>query len=32
MVQITDTARDKFKEILDQNSGKYLRIFIQGMG
>jgi Fe-S cluster assembly iron-binding protein IscA len=32
MVQITDTARDKFKEILDQNAGKYLRIFIQGMG
>jgi Fe-S cluster assembly iron-binding protein IscA len=32
MVQITDTARDKIKEILDQNSGKYLRIFIQGMG
>jgi Fe-S cluster assembly iron-binding protein IscA len=32
MVQITDTARDKIKEILDQNEGKYLRIFAQGMG
>jgi Fe-S cluster assembly iron-binding protein IscA len=32
MVQITDTARDKLKEILDQNAGKYLRIFVQGMG
>jgi Fe-S cluster assembly iron-binding protein IscA len=32
MIQITDTARDKLREILDQNSGKYLRIFIQGAG
>jgi Fe-S cluster assembly iron-binding protein IscA len=32
MVQITDTARDKIKEILDQNDGKFLRIFISGVG
>jgi Fe-S cluster assembly iron-binding protein IscA len=32
MVQITDTARDKIQKVLDQNSGKYLRVFIQGMG
>ena len=32
MVQITDTARDKIKDILDQNEGKYLRIFLQGGG
>jgi Fe-S cluster assembly iron-binding protein IscA len=32
MVQITDTARDKIQEVLDKNDGKYLRIFIQGMG
>lgn len=32
MVQITDMARDKIKEILDQNNGKYLRVFIQGSG
>jgi Fe-S cluster assembly iron-binding protein IscA len=32
MIQITDTARDKLREILDQNSGKLLRIFVQGAG
>jgi Fe-S cluster assembly iron-binding protein IscA len=32
MIQITDTARDKLREILDQNSGKYLRVFVQGVG
>jgi len=32
MVQITNMARDKIQEILNQNSGKYLRIFVQGMG
>ena len=32
MVQITDMARDEIQKILEQNSGKYLRIFIQGMG
>jgi Fe-S cluster assembly iron-binding protein IscA len=32
MVEITDTARDKIKEILQQNEGKYLRILLQGVG
>ena len=32
MVQITDSARDKLKEILDQNTGKYLRLYTQGAG
>ena len=32
MVQITDTARDKIQEVLDQNEGKYLRIFVDGTG
>ena len=32
MVQITDMAKEKLQEILDQNRGKYLRLFIQGMG
>jgi Fe-S cluster assembly iron-binding protein IscA len=32
MMQITDTAREKIQEILDQNTGKYVRLFIQGMG
>jgi Fe-S cluster assembly iron-binding protein IscA len=32
MVQITDTARDRIKEILEKESGKSLRIYIQGMG
>ena len=29
MVTITDTARGKIQELLNQNSGKYLRIFEQ---
>ncbi len=32
MVQITDMARDKIQEVLKENGGKYLRIFIQGAG
>lgn len=32
MIQITDVARDKLQEVLNQNDGKYLRIFVQGMG
>ena len=32
MVEITDTARDKLKEILEQNEGKHLRILLQGVG
>jgi Fe-S cluster assembly iron-binding protein IscA len=32
MVQITDMAKERIQQVLDQNSGKYLRIFIQGIG
>jgi Fe-S cluster assembly iron-binding protein IscA len=32
MVEITDAARDKLKEVLDENTGKHLRIFVQGSG
>ena len=32
MVTITDVAREKIQEVLDQNEGKYLRLFIQGIG
>jgi len=32
MVQITDMARDKIQEMLEQNDGKFLRIFVQGGG
>ena len=32
MVQITDMARDKIQEILEQSDGKYLRIFLQSGG
>jgi Fe-S cluster assembly iron-binding protein IscA len=32
MINITDTARDKIKEVLDQNEGKYLRINLEGVG
>ena len=32
MVEITDAARDKLQEVLEQNSGKYLRVFIDGAG
>ena len=32
MVQITDTAKEKLQDILDKNTGKYLRIFVEGMG
>jgi Fe-S cluster assembly iron-binding protein IscA len=32
MVEITDVARDKIQEVLDQNAGKYLRIYVQGAG
>jgi Fe-S cluster assembly iron-binding protein IscA len=32
MVQITDMAKDKIQEVLDNNAGKYLRIFIEGVG
>ena len=29
MLEITDVARDKIKEVLSENSGKYLRIAIE---
>lgn len=32
LVQITDMARDKINELLDENSGKYLRIYFEGGG
>jgi hypothetical protein len=32
VVTITDMAREKIQEALDQNVGKYLRLFIQGIG
>ena len=32
MVEITNAARDKIQEVLDQNEGKNLRIFVQGAG
>jgi Fe-S cluster assembly iron-binding protein IscA len=32
MVEITDVARDKLKEVLNKNPGKYLRIVMDGVG
>ena len=32
MVEITDIARDKIKEVLEQNEGKFLRIYAEGSG
>ena len=32
MVEITDAAKSKIKEVLDNNQGKYLRIVIDGAG
>jgi Fe-S cluster assembly iron-binding protein IscA len=32
MIEITDTAKNKIKEILDNNPGKYLRIVVEGDG
>ena len=32
MVEITDVARDKLKEVLSENPGKYLRIVMEGVG
>jgi Fe-S cluster assembly iron-binding protein IscA len=32
MVEITDAAKDKIKEVLNENPGKYLRIVMQGVG
>jgi hypothetical protein len=32
MIRITDSARDKIKEILSTNPGKYIRVVYRGMG
>jgi Fe-S cluster assembly iron-binding protein IscA len=32
MIVITDAAKDKIKEALEQNSGKNLRIYMDGIG
>lgn len=32
MIGITDAARDKLKEVLNQNPGKFLRVVVQGAG
>ena len=32
MLTITDTARDKFKEIMKEHPDKYLRVVFEGFG
>jgi Fe-S cluster assembly iron-binding protein IscA len=32
MIDITDTARDKLQDVLNENHGKCLRIFLNGIG
>ena len=32
MINITDTARDKLKDVFKQNAKKYLRINMDGVG
>lgn len=32
MLSITDTARDKLKELMKEHSGKYLRVVFEGFG
>ena len=32
MLEITDVARDKLTELLDKNEGKYVRVYVQGIG
>lgn len=32
MIEITDVAKSKIKEVLDKNPGKLIRIVIQGAG
>ena len=29
MLEITDTARDKIQEVLNENEGKYLRVLLE---
>ena len=32
MLTITDTARDKFKELMKEHTGKFLRVVFEGFG
>jgi len=32
LIEITDAAKDKIQGVLNENDGKYLRIFIDGIG
>lgn len=32
MVRITDMAKEKIEEVLQNNPGKYLRLVVQGFG
>jgi Fe-S cluster assembly iron-binding protein IscA len=32
MINISDVAKDKIKELLNKNPGKYLRIVVEGFG
>ena len=32
MLEITDAAKDKLIEVLNENLGKYLRVVIEGVG
>ena len=32
MVQITDSARDKIKDIIKEETNKFLRLYIEGIG
>lgn len=32
MLTITDAARDKFKEVMKEHDGKFLRVVFEGFG
>lgn len=32
MLTITDAAREKFKELMQEHHGKYLRVIFEGFG
>ena len=32
MIEITDAAKDKIQDVLNENKGKYLRIVVEGGG
>ncbi len=32
MLKITDTAREKFKELMKEHTGKFLRVVFEGFG